>query len=171
MPIVASDISMRRSGGATNVTPESELGGAMSTVAGGIANNDLINDMFNDFTSAEALVTDDFYRGRYYDNEHGTLQYTLPFMWISSQTSSGNTDVAIGLAPEAKNLAIAIIGTELIAPASVTFSAPASKGAGIAFPSLNAGDNQGWWLRYHITAPASAVLDTMTLAIEGDSLP
>ena len=172
MPIVAANISMRLSGGLANVNPEASLGGAMGTAAGAIVTTDVLNNSFNDFTSAEAAVTEDFYRGKFYDNEHATLQLTNPFMWISSQTSSGDTDVAIALAAQGKNLAIeGPLATELIVPATVTFTAPASKGAGIAFPSLDAGDNQGWWLRYQITAPAAAALDTMTLAFEGDSLP
>lgn len=171
MPIAAADISMRGSGATGETDPENYLGGVMSTVAGGIIVTDVLNNLFNDFTSTEAGVTDDYYRGLYWDNEHATLQYTTPFMWISSQTSSGDTDVALAIADEAKNVAIETIANELQAPVGPTFTAPASKGAGIAVGSLDAGDNRGWWLRYHITAPAGAALDTMTIAIEGDSLP
>ncbi len=171
MAIAASDISHRISGGASNTDPNAALGGAMSTVAGGIVTTDTLNNLFDDFSSAEAGVTDDFYRGNYWDNEHATLTYQTPFMWISSQTSSGDTDVAIAIADEAKNTAIETIADELTAPVGPTFTAPASKGAGIAVGSLLAGDNRGWWLRYHITAPAAAALDTMTISIEGDSDP
>ena len=171
MPIVASDISLRKSGGATNTDPNLALGGAMSTVAGGIIANDVLNNLMDDISSGEATTGITIYRGLYWDNEHATLQYTTPFMWIDSQTSSGDTSLEMAIADEAKNVAIETIANETTAPVGPTFSAPASKGAGIAVGSLNAGDNRGFWLKYIVNAAAAAALDTMTVAIEGDSLP
>lgn len=171
MAITAADISMRVSGGVGNTDPEAALGGAMGTAAGAKITTNVLNNLFNDFTSAEASAGDDFFRGLYWDNEHGTLQYQAPVMWFSSQTSSGDTDIDMAIADEAKNVAIEVIADELTAPVGPTFTKPASKGAGIAVGSLNAGDNRGFWLMYTVNAGAAAVLDTMTIDIEGDSNP
>ena len=171
MAITASDISLRISGGASETDPNAALGGAMSTVGGGIITTDVLNNLMNDITSGEASSGVTLYRGLYWDNEHGSLEYTTPFMWIASQTSSGDTDLAMAIADEAKNVAIETIGSETTAPVGPSFSAPASKGAGIAVGSLDAGDNRGFWLRYTVNAAAAAALDTMTINIEGDSLP
>ena len=171
MAIVASDISLRVSGGASETDPNNALGGAMSTVGGGIITTDVLNNLMDDISSAEATAGVTLYRGLYWDNEHGSLEYTTPFMWISSQTSSGDTDLSMAIADEAKNTAIEVIANETTAPSGPTFSAPASKGAGIAVGSLASGDNRGFWLRYIVNSAAVAALDTMTIAVEGDSLP
>ena len=171
MPIADTDISLRLSGGASVTDPNLALGGAMSTVAGGIVTTDVTNNVIRDITSGEAASGITLYRGLYWDNEHGSLTYIAPFMWIASQTSSGDTDLAMAIADEPKNTAIETIANETTAPVGPSFSAPASKGAGISVGDLDAGDNRGFWLRYTVNAAATAALDTMTIAIEGDSNP
>ena len=79
-------------------------------------------------------------------------------------------DLEMAIADEAKNTTIETIANELTAPVGPTFTAPASKGAGIAVGTLSAGDNRGFWLHYTVNASTGAGLDTMTVAIEGDSL-
>ena len=171
MPIAESDISLRISGGAAETDPNNALGGAMSTDANGKITTDVLNNLMDDISSVEASSGITLYRGLYWDNEHATLQYTDPFMWIDSQTSSGDTSLEMAIADEAKNVAIETIANETTAPVGPTFSAPASKGAGIAVGSLDAGDNRGFWLKYIVNAAAAAILDSMTIAVEGDSLP
>lgn len=171
MAITATDIELRLSGGASNTDPNLALGGAMSTVGGGLVVTDTLNNDMNDITGDEASAGIIIYHGYYYKNNHGSLTYITPVIWISSQTTSGTTDIAIAIADEAKNIAIETVATETTAPVGPTFSAPANKGAGLALGSLNAGDYRGWWARYTVNAGTTAILDAYTIAIEGDSNP
>lgn len=176
MPIVAADVENRYSGGAANVTPDLSIGGAMSTVAGGIVADDTLNNDMSDITSAQALAGVINYRGRYYKNAHGTLTYISPVMWIDSQTSSADTAVAIAIAAEDVNTAIETLANQFTAPATVVFSAPANFAAGlptgaIGDGNLDAGEYRGHWVRYTVNAGASAALDTYTLSVRGDTNP
>ena len=173
MPIIEADLIHRLSGGVANTDPNAALGGAMSTVAGGIIVSDSDNNDMDDITSTEALAGIVIYHGYYYSNEitSSALTWTDPVFWIESQTSSGDTDVSISIAPEAKNVAIETIADEETQPISTTFTAPANKAAGISIGSLEQNDNRGHWVRYNVIATASSTLDTYTIKAEGDTLP
>jgi len=172
MPIAASDINLRISGGASETDPNNALGGAMSTVAGGIITSDTLNNDMDDITSAEASAGIIIHHGYYYENAHGSLTYIAPKFWIDTQTSSGDTTLRVALCAEAKNTAIETIGTEETAPSvSGSYSAPANFAAGIALGDLNSGDYRGFWVEYDVTASAAATLDSYTLGIQGDTNP
>lgn len=176
MPIADTDIENRYSGGAGNTTPDNSIGGAMSTAGGGLVANDTLNNDMSDITSAQALAGVINYRGRYYKNNHGTLTYIAPVMWIDSQTSSADTALAIGIAVEDVNTAIETLANQFTAPAGVTFSAPANFASGlptgaIGDGNLDAGEYRGHWVRYTVNAGAAAALDTYTLSIRGDTNP
>jgi len=171
MAIAASDIELRISGGASNTDPDAALGGAISTVGGGVVVTNVQNNVFDDITSAEASAGTTLYRGLYYKNNHGSLSYQTPVIWFSSQTSSGDTSAEMAIAGEAKNVAEEIIASETTAPSGESFSAPASKGAGLSLGTLDAADYKGWWLKYIVNSSAAAVLDSMTTDVEGDSDP
>ena len=171
MAIASTDIKIRISGGASITDPNMALGGAMSTVAGGIITSDVLNNDMDDITSSEASAGITIYHGYYYKNEHATLTYIAPKFYIASQTSSGDTSVSVGLSVEAKNTAIATIANETTAPTSVTFSTPANFAAGIATGDLNASDYHGFWVQYIVGSSAAAVLDSYTLGIQGDTNP
>lgn len=173
MPILESDLIHRLSGGPTNTDPNLALGGAMSTVAGGIIISDTDNNDMDDITSTEALAGIVIYRGYYYSNEitSDPLTWTDPVFWIESQTSSGDTDVSIAIADEAKNLDIETIANEETAPTGPSFTAPANKAAGISIGSLDQNDNRGHWVRYNVNSAATSTLDSYTIKAEGDTLP
>lgn len=171
MAIAASDISYRYSGGASNTDPDLSIGGAMSTVAGGIIATNVINNDMDDITSSEASAGITIYHGYYYDNEHGSLTYIAPKFYIDSQTSSGDTSVAIAVADEAKNVTIETLANEETAPATVVFTTPANFAAGIAIGDLDFGDNRGTWVKYIVGSSAAAVLDQYTIGIQGDTNP
>jgi len=173
MPILETDLIHRLSGGPANTSPDAALGGAMSTVAGGIIVSDTDNNDMDDITSTEALAGIVIYRGYYYSNEitSSPLTWTTPVFWIESQTSSGDTDVAIAIADEAKNIAIEVIADEETAPSGPSFTAPATKATGIAIGDLDQDDNRGHWVRYNVNAASSSTLDTYTIKAEGDTLP
>ena len=171
MAIAASDIKIRLSGGASNTDPNAAIGGAMSTASGGIITTNVLNNDMDDITSAEASTGITIYHAYYYKNEHGSLTYINPKFYIATQTNSGDTSVAVALAGEAKNTAAETVSDETTAPSGETFSTPANYAGGIALGSLNAGDYKGFWVKYIVGSSASAVLDSYTLGVQGDSNP
>lgn len=171
MAISESDLIHRISGGASNTDVDAALGGAMSTVAGGIITTDTLNNDMDDITSDEASAGITIYRGFYYENNHGSLTWQSPVFWIESQTSSGDTSVEVAIADEAKNVALETIADEETAPTGPTFSTPANKGAGISIGDLDAGDYRGHWLKYIVGTSAAAALDAYTIKAEGDTDP
>lgn len=172
MAIAASDIKLRISGSSASATdPNGSYGGAMSTVSGGIITTNVLNNDMDDITSAEASSGITIYHNYYYKNEHATLTYISPKFYIDTQTNSGDTSVEMALVAEAKNVATTRLADEETAPSSITFSTPANYAGGIAIGSLDAGDYRGIWVKYIVGSSASAVLDSYTLGIQGDSNP
>lgn len=171
MAIVEADLEFRMSGGASETDVNNSLGGAMSTVGGGVITTNVQNNDMDDITGSEASAGIIIYHGYYYKNNHGSLEWQTPVVWISSQTSSGDTDVAIAIADEAKNTAIEIIASETTAPVGPVFTQPATKGAGLALGGLLATEYRGIWVRYTVNASATAVLDQYTIEAEGDTNP
>ena len=172
MAIAASDIKLRISGSSASATdPNGSYGGAMSTVSGGIITTNVLNNDMDDITSAEASSGITIYHAYYYKNEHATLTYISPKFYIDTQTNSGDTSVEMALVAEAKNVATTRLANETTAPSGITFTTPANYAGGIAIGSLNAGDYRGIWVKYIVGSSASAVLDSYTLGIQGDSNP
>lgn len=173
MPILESDLIHRLSGGLTNTDPNLSLGGIMSTDPGGIIVSDTDNNDMDNITSEEALAGIIIYHGYYYSNEvtSSPLTWTDPVFWIESQTSSGDTDVSIAIADEAKNIAIEIVANEETAPSGPSFTAPSNKAAGIIIGSLDQNDFRGHWVRYAVNDISSSTLDTYTIKAEGDTAP
>lgn len=171
MPIVASDIKFRLSGGASNTDPNAALGGAMSTAGGGIITTDVLNNLWDNVSGTEAGAGDTEYRGIYIRNEHGSLTYTNPILWISSNTTSGDDTIEIALADEAVDAEMETIGDESTAPTGPTFSAPATKGApGLSLGSLGVNSFKGVWIKRIVNSSASAAnANPYTLSVEGET--
>lgn len=171
MPIVSTDIQWRLSGGAANSDPNAALGGAMSStaIADAVANN-----LWDDVSGAESASGDTEYRGFYVRNNHGTLTLQGAVIYISSATSSADTEFDIGVAVEAMNVQMATIANESTAPSSVTFSRPTTFAGGLQLNSatgLTSGSNRGVWIKRTVNAAAAAAADTGTLKVEGDTGP
>ena len=171
MAIAASDIDMRYSGGIGNTDPDLSIGGAMSTAGGGVIVTNVLNNDMDDITSVEASSGIIIFHGYYYENDHGSLTYIAPKFYIDSQTTSGDTDVAVAVADEAKNVDIETLGSETTVPATVSFTQPANFAGGLALGDLDFGDNRGFWIRYTVGSSAAAILDEYTMGIQGDTNP
>lgn len=173
MPILETDLIHRLSGGVANTDPNDSIGGAMSTDPGGVIVSDTDNNDMDDITSTEALNGIVIYHGYFYSNEiiSDSLTWTNPVFWIESQTSSGDTDVSIAIANEAKNLPIEVLANEEVAPVGPSFTSPANKAAGISIGSLDQNDNRGHWVRYNVSPNSGSTVDAYTIKAEGDTLP
>jgi hypothetical protein len=142
---IASDGSTQiwyLSGGASNSDPALSLGGLRSSTA---ITSDQLNNLFDDVTGDEAATGQTEYRCVYYRNEDADAGGAVdPTAWISEQPHAYLTPFAatgetleIGLDLAGKNAtADTIAAGGLTAPdPAVTFDDPATKGAGLVFPS------------------------------------
>lgn len=170
MPITSPDLVYRRSGGASNTSPAAMLGGAMSTVSGGIITSGTANDVWDDVSAPEAAAGDTEYRGIYLVNAHGSLTLQSSGAWIDSLTASPDTEFDIGLGG-AVDATLATIANENTAPSGVTFTRPTSKGSWLSIGNVAAGSKQGLWERRTVTASAAAASDTGSIRWEGDTAP
>lgn len=172
MAIVAADIEMRISGGASETNPNNALGGAMSTVGGGVVVTNVLNNDMDDVTSSEASAGRIIYHGYYWKNTHATLTTLVGKMFFSSLTNSATTEVDMAIAGEAKNTAEEIIASETTAPAGESFTRPVTYGAGLTVVDLTGpSDYKGFWIKYDVTAGTTVVLDQYTVDFQFDSNP
>lgn len=168
MPIVAADILYRLSGGSGNTDPNASLGGIMSTSTEVTTN--VTHNLFDVVSGAESLAGDIEYRGLYCLNNHGSLTAQNTALYISSNTSSGDTSLDIALAGEGLNATIETVANENTAPVGESFSAPSTYGTGLSMGSIPTGQRYGFWVRRTVNASAVAVNDdTATINIDCDT--
>ena len=142
----------------------------MSTAGGGVIDDNVDNDLFDDVSSAETTTGDVEYRSLYLYNNHATITMQDLRLFFTSAAD----DLDIGVAAEAVDVTMATIANESTAPSSVTFSHPTTYAAGLQANSstgLAAGSRRGFWVRR--TIPASApgeAAHTETLKAQWDSL-
>lgn len=160
MPIISTEIQYRLSGGAANANANASLGGAKSS-------NAVPANLFDDVSGAESAAGDIEYRCFYVHNNNGSLVLQNAVIWIDANTT-GNR-IAIGLGTSAVNGTEQTVANEDTAPAGVTFSQPANKGAGIALGNIPAGQHRAVWIRRTIAASTPASNDTYNLRVEGDT--
>src|SRR4051812_46993412 len=106
MPIVATDIEWRYSGGAANTDPNACLGGAISTAGAGLIDDAVKNDLFDDVSAAEALGGDIEYRGFYVKNIHATLTLQDARIYMSADSARADDTLDLAIGGEAVNVAM-----------------------------------------------------------------
>ncbi len=164
MPIISTEIHYRLSGGASNSDPNAALGGAKSSNQAG-------TNLFDDITGAQSAAGVTEYRCVYIHNANASLDLQNAVVWIQTASPGANTQINIGLGTSALNATEQTIASESTAPSGVTFSAAASKGAGVSLGTIPAGQHRAFWIRRVITAGAAALADSFTLRCEGDTAP
>lgn len=170
MPIVASDLQFRLSGGASNVDPNASLGGAISTAGGGLIVTDTLHNVWDAVSGAESSTGDTEYRGIFMKNNHGSISLTGAKVWISANTTSADDTVDIALAGEGVNNTIETIANESTAPVGETFSAPSTFAGGLTVPTLAAGQAHGLWIRRTVNAAAAAAnANPYTISLQGET--
>jgi hypothetical protein len=157
MPIVASDLKIRLSGGSGNSDPNASLGGVMSTSTE--VTDNTTHNLFDQVSGTESNAGDTEYRGVYLLNNHGSLTAQNTKVYISSNTGSADTTIDIALAGEGLNATMETIGDENTAPAGETFSAPTTYAGGLSMGNIPNGQRYGLWIRRTVTAGAAAVND------------
>lgn len=168
MPIAASDILLRLSGGSGNSDPNAALGGVMSTST--TVTDNTTHNLFDQVTGTESSAGDTEYRGIYVLNNHGSLTSQSTHVYISSQTSSADTSLDIALAGEGLNATMETIANENTAPSGETFSQPSTYAAGLDMGNIPNGQRYGLWVRRTVNAAAAAMNDdTTTISVGLDT--
>lgn len=166
MAITAADIVFRLSGGAGNSSGDASLGGAISSNVVSAS----LHQFFDRVSGADAAAGDIEYRCLYIRNSHATLTLYAATVWISSNTPSTDTAMAIGLGTASIAAEEQTIANENTAPSGVSFSAPASFAAGLLIGDLAPSEYKAVWLRRTVTAGAAAYnTDGATVAVQGDT--
>ena len=167
MPIAASDLIERLSGGASNSDPNAALGGAKSSTA---VTDNTTHNLWDVVSSAESSAGDTEYRCIYLHNNHGSLTLQNAKVWISTNTASSSTEIQIGAGTSAINGTEQTIANENTAPTSVTFSLAASEGAAVSLGNIPNGQHKAIWIRRVVTAGAAAANDdSYVLTYAGDT--
>lgn len=167
MPIVASDLKIRLSGGSSNSDPNAALGGAKSSTE--VTDNSTHN-LFDQVSGTESNAGDTEYRCVYVHNGHGSLTAQNTHVYISSNTGSADTTIDIALAGEGLNATAETIADENTAPAGETFSAPTTYAGGLDMGNIPSGQHYALWIRRTVTAGAAAVNDdAVTIKVDCDT--
>lgn len=178
MAIVTGDLLVKLSvaAAAGNTTaqpdPNASLGDQISTTA--LTDNSLHN-LFDVVTGDENAASDVEYRCLFVHNNHGSLAWQSPVLWITSEVAGGaaaafgwdTTAVSAVGSGSAQALTVA---NENTAPAGVSFSSPTSKATGIALgANIAAGSVKAFWVRRTAANTAALDNDGVTFRIEGDT--
>lgn len=176
MAITATDIQFRLSsptgpGNSTAGSPATSFGDFISTTQITDATD---NNLFDDISGDENAASEAEYRNFFVYNAHGSLTWQAPVVWISSEVAGGaNAAIAIdGTAASALTSASAQaeeVANENTAPSGESFSAPTTKGTGLALSDLAAGNVRAIWVRRTATASAAQNADGVTIRVEGDT--
>lgn len=176
MAITATDIIYRYTQGNTSAQTTSTAAGSLGgTVSSSAITDNSANNLFDDVSGAESAAGDTEYRAIGILNNHGSLTWQSVVVWISSDTTSADTDFDVALDPDAAGGATACdntIANESTAPTGVTFANTAvSKGTGLSIGNLTPGQYKVIWVKRVVSASAAAASDTATIRVEGDTAP
>lgn len=164
MAIESSEIKYRLSGGAANSNAAASLGGVASSV-------DVPNPHLPNVTSAQAAAGRVRYRCFYVKNIDPLLTLTGAKLWIQANTPGAQTTIDVGLGTSAIDGEEQTVADEVTAPSGVSFSAAANEAAALSIGDLGPGAHKAFWLRDTVTAGATAVNETYTIRVKGDTLP
>lgn len=180
MAIAASDILWKLS---KNTSPgdSTAQGNVNDSIGGYMSSTQMtdatLNNLFDDVSGDENAASTIDYRAYFIHNHHATLTWQAVKLWINSETAGG-ASTAIALAAEGvvnynqgsgTGVQIQRIANETTAPATVTFSAPTTKGAGLSIGDMAPDKVIGVWVRRTAANTAALDLDGAVFKAEGDT--
>ena len=154
MAILATELTMNLTGGSSNTNVNLSLGGAVSSTT--VSTTVSEQNLFANVTGSEASSGSTKYRCIALKNTNSTITLVGSKVWIATQTPSTDTSIDIGLSAQGLNSAPTSVANEDTAPASVSFSAPATFSAGLSTGDVPASQYYGVWIRRTVLASASA---------------
>ena len=162
----------------TGSAGDSVAGNAVGSLGKYISTTELtdasLHNLFDVITGDDNVASDIEYRGFFVHNNHATLTWEAPTVWLSAETAGG-ADIAIaldgvGVTPKGQATAQGDeIADEDTAPSGESFSSPTSKGAGLVMPNIPAGEVHQIWVRRTATNSAALDNDDVTFTVEGDT--
>lgn len=181
MAITAAEIlfklSTGNSGSAGNASAQGNVNASLGKfIATTQVTDASLNNLFDDLTGDENAQGGSYqdYRCIFVHNSNASLTLQNAVMWLSAEVAGGAV-IAIGVDPAAAS-AIgsgtqqgAVITTDTSAPAGVTFSAPTTKGTGIALGNIPAGQCRAIWIRRTAANTSALNNDGATVRVEGDT--
>lgn len=159
MSVIAAEILYYYTGTGTQAAPGGSLGGSITANECGTA----INHLFDNVSPAEATAGDTEYRAISVKNTNATDTLYDAYIWISLETVSTDSIVAIGYDSTGTQSVV----NESTAPTGITFSTPLTKATGISLGDMAAGVAKRIWVRRTITAGAVKLADNGTMITEG----
>jgi len=177
MPIAGTDLLVKFSvttGSAGNTTSQANqnnsLGKYISTSqwAGGV-----LHDLFDAITGDENAALQADYRCIFIHNNHATITWLNPVVWIS--TGGSTATIALGLDPAgvtaigSSSAQAAVIANDYTAPTGVSFSSPTTKATGLSIGNIAPGNCAAIWIRRTAVNSAAVNNDTSTFTMEGDT--
>ena len=177
MAIVAGDLLFKFSV-KTGSAGDSVAGNAGDSLGKYISTTEIadatLNNLFDDVSGDDNAASDVEYRCIFVHNNHASLTWESPVVWLSAETAGGaDIDIAVDdVATSAKGSASAQadeVADEDTAPSGESFSAPTTKGTGLSLGNIPAGNVRGIWMRRTATNSAALDNDDVTLQFEGDT--
>lgn len=166
MPIVATDIQFRLSGGSSNTVGNSSLGGEISSAVVGSG----LHALFDYVSGAESYSGDTEYRCIYVYNGHSSLTWFNVKIWIATNTPAADTHCQIGVGTSGVNGVEQAVANEKTAPFGVAFFDAESGENALLLGDIPAGQHRAVWIKRTVMANASSYNnDGVTLAVIGET--
>ena len=178
MAIVAGDILFKFSvvaaaGNTTGGTPATSLGDQISTTQ---ITDATLNNLFDDVSGDENATPESEYRCIFVHNANGSLTWQSVVVWLSAEVANGAScqiaidDLAASPIGQASAQADVIANEDTAPGAGVgSFSAPTSKGTGLALGNIAAGYCRAIWIKRTTANTAALNNDGVTIRCEGDT--
>lgn len=177
MAIVAADLLYKFSvktgaaGNSTAGTADGSLGKYISTTQ---VTDATLHNLFDRVTGDENAASEAEYRCIFIHNNHATLTWQSPVVWLASETGGGaaaaiSVDTTAASAIGASAAQAKEVADENTAPASQTFSSPTTKATGLALSDIPAGQCKAIWVRRTAANSAALDLDGVVIRCEGDT--
>lgn len=175
--ITATDIQFR--GSVTAAAGNTTVKGAAGTSLGDQITSDqlvdaTLNNLFDDVTGDQNAASQVDYQCMFVYNAHGSLTWQSPVAWLSSEVAGGTSaaiwiDSTAASAVGSASAQALTIASKTTAPAASSFSAPTTKGTGLAVGNLAAGQVRGIWVRRTAANTSAVDNDGVTIRVEGDT--
>lgn len=176
MAITATDILFKFSvsaaaGDTTAGTAATSLGDQLSTTQ---ITDATLHNLFDVVSGDENTASEAEYRCIFVHNNHATLVWENVVVWLSAEVAGGaiasiSLDTTGVTAKGSASAQAKTIADENTAPATQTFTAPTTKGTGLAIGNIAAGSCAGIWIRRTAGNTAAVDNDGVTIRCEGDT--
>ncbi len=177
MAIASGDLLFKLSvttGSSGNTTAQgnvnNSLGKFMSTTQ---ITDATLNNLFDNISGDENASGIIDYRCLFVHNNHASLTLQSAVVWMSAEVSGGASGaIALdgsGVVTKGATGQAQSIANETTAPTGLSFSAPTTKGAGLAIGDIAAGSCQAIWVKRMAGNTIAVDADGLSIKLEGDS--